>query len=94
MCRDKIINKINEFGVAKNWKIVLDIEEDTDKVRLTFYKKSGLEIKLFFLKQPMILFQTWRSIRKIVDCSYEDLLNKLEKYPFLLETEMEIINDR
>jgi len=86
MSRDILINKIYTLEIPTNWKITLDIDPGTDKVRLTFYRKQG--IKLNF-KRPIWIFQSWSMIREYQEFSYEDLAAKLDKYPFLLETETE-----
>lgn len=91
MSREQIISKINLMGVPPEWKLILDVDPISDKVRLSFYQKSGIRIKWIF-KQPFWLFQSWTLIRSIHEFSYEDLLSKIEKYPFLLETETEFTN--
>jgi hypothetical protein len=91
MSREMIINKIHAIGVPQDWKLVLDVNPLSDKVRLSFYQKSGIRIKWIF-KHPIWLFQSWTLIREIEEFSYEDLLAKIEKYPFLLETETEFFS--
>jgi len=91
--RNAIIERINLIGVAKNWKIILDVDPATDKVRLSFFRKSGIEIT-FLTKQPIWLFATWSRVRELCEYSYDEILLKLDKYPFLLETEQEFHNER
>lgn len=92
MSREILINKIKDMGIPQDWKVVLDVDPRSDKVRLSFYQKSGIRIKWIF-KQPIWLFQSWTLVREISEFSYEDLLSKIEKYPFLLETETEFFSE-
>jgi hypothetical protein len=91
MSREMVINKIRAISVPQDWKVVLDVDPISDKVRLSFYQKGGIRIKRIF-KNPVWLFQNWTLIREIEEFSYEDLLAKIEKYPFLLETETEFFS--
>lgn len=86
--RSAIIQNIESLQLPSDWKVVLDVSQDTEKVRLSFYKNSGIKIR--FKKHTYHLCQFWSMVREIQERSYEDLLINLQKYPFLLETEMEI----
>lgn len=93
MSRELVLDKLALIEIAKDWKIVLDIVPISEKIRLTFYKKSGIKVT-WFTKDPIWLFLHWDPKRELIEYSYEELLEKLEKYPFLLETETEFGNER
>ena len=87
--RATLLSNLKDLNLPQGWKIVLKLDSDTRQVRIIFYKKVAA-IKLTIKNRTFCLFQNWVEERSIAEETYEDILEKIQKYPKLLETEVEI----
>jgi hypothetical protein len=86
--RECILGILRSLYMPEEYRVNLSSAINTMKVSIIFERKNGFFIP--FGSYKLYLFSWWAEERVISEFSYEDLLEKICKYPMLLETTVTI----
>jgi hypothetical protein len=92
--RNCIIEILRGLQMPTNYRVLLESSAKHNEVAIVFERKTGFYFKFNGKKYYIPFASWWVPERTITEYCYEDLLEKICKYPMLLETTVVIENNK
>lgn len=92
--RNCIIEILQSLQMPAHYRVVLKSSVENNSISIVFERRAGFYIQFRDAGKKHYICSWWVPERIITEYSYEDLIEKICKYPMLLETAIVIENHK